>query len=321
MAAKSGNSKKKGAAVSGGGLSGNVFDIKRYAIHDGPGIRTTVFFKGCPLRCRWCHNPESWLFTPQHGLRAARCVGCRKCIEVCPAGAISIVDDRPVTDSKKCKLSDKCIEVCPAGAREIIGREMQIGEVVAEIERDRVFYDESGGGATFSGGEPLSQPNFLAELLKRCRAKDIHTAVDTTCYAEPDIIKRISQNTDLFLCDIKHMDSKVHKQFTGVGNEIILANITWLASSDSEIVIRLPLIPGFNDGEANITATAEFVDSLGALDCIDILPYNPGGIEKASRLTGDYEMLQYDAVSDEKLEAVEAQIESFGFEIEAGTRA
>ncbi|MEJ2705914.1 MAG: glycyl-radical enzyme activating protein [Sedimentisphaerales bacterium] len=226
---------------------GYVFDIKRYAIHDGPGIRTTVFFKGCPLQCRWCHNPESWRKYPEPGFRLTRCLRCGQCIEACGQNAIALTENGPATDITKCKLCGECVRACLQGAREIIGKQMTVGQVMREIAADVIFYDESGGGVTFSGGEPLMQPQFLLALLSRCRARDIHTAVDTTCYAELEIVREIAPFTDLFLCDIKHMDAAVHKRFTGVDNDRILYNIKELSEAGKKVIIRIPLVPGFND--------------------------------------------------------------------------
>jgi pyruvate formate lyase activating enzyme len=195
---------------------------------------------------------------------------------------------------------------------------MTVAEVMTQVKKDTIFYDQSGGGATFSGGEPLMQPEFLLALLTTCRAEGIRTAVDTTCYAEPQVIQRVAEIADLFLCDIKHMDNELHRQFTGVGNERILANIRMLAGIAKEIYIRIPVIPGFNSGRDNIEETAQFVQSLKAVRRVDILPYNPGGLEKAVRLTGGVDLMQAQTPSDDTMSEVAETLKSYGFEVKIG---
>jgi pyruvate formate lyase activating enzyme len=297
---------------------GFIFDIMKYAIHDGPGIRTTVFFKGCPLQCRWCHNPESWKRYPEHGLRLTRCIGCGRCVEVCKAEAISLVDGQPVTDPDKCNLCGECVDACVAGAREIIGRQMTVSEVMAEIEKDVIFYDQSGGGVTFSGGEPLMQPEFLLALLDQCRAQQIHTAVDTSCYAEPQVVEMVSEKTDLFLCDIKHIDSDTHERFTGVGNSLILDNIRRLSKLGNQIVIRIPLVAGFNDDQTNIETTGKFIASLSGVGRIDVLPYNRGGIEKSARLNSNIELMQAEAPDEQQIGSIAHILGNCGLQVKIG---
>ena len=258
-------------------MTGIIFDIKKYAIHDGPGIRTTVFLKGCPLRCQWCHNPESWRQEPEPGFRNSG-----------------------------------------PGEREIIGYEITTDQVIREIEKDVIFYDESAGGATFSGGEPLMQADFLDELLSQCKAREIHTAVDTTCHAEPAVIERIAKNTDLFLCDIKHINSEVHKRFTGVPSELILSNLRLLADMGNAIVIRVPVVGGFNDDEQNIQGTGEFIKSLGVVTKVDILPYNVGGVEKNARLANQCELARFIRPDDNRMRDIAEKISSFGLEVSIG---
>jgi pyruvate formate lyase activating enzyme len=205
-----------------------------------------------------------------------------------------------------------------AGAREIIGQEMTVDEVLTEVKKDVVFYDESRGGVTFSGGEPLMQPEFLLALLNQCQAQGIHTALDTSCYAEPEIVESISKKTDLFLCDLKHMDSNIHERFTGVGNNLILDNIKRLSEAGKEITIRIPVIPGFNDDQANIEATGKFAASLPSVDGIDILPYNRGGKEKSARLTADIELMQTETPNEEKINSIAETLKDYGLEVKIG---
>ena len=297
---------------------GLVFDIKKYAIHDGPGIRTTVFFKGCPLQCLWCHNPESWKGRAELGFRTGRCTVCGQCVEACPQEAISLVENRPVTDVKKCVLCGRCVDVCLAGARQIIGREMAVSEVMAEVERDVIFYDQSGGGVTFSGGEPLMQPDFLLALLNQCRARNIHTAVDTSCYAEPEIADSVAERADLFLCDLKHMDNEMHERFTGVGNNLILDNIRRIAQAGKKIVIRIPVIPGFNDDPENIEATGKFAASLPGVGRIDVLPFNLGGAEKSARLMGEIKPMRIETPDEEQMGSIAQSLSKYVFEVNIG---
>jgi pyruvate formate lyase activating enzyme len=296
-----------------------LFDIKKYAIHDGPGIRTTVFFKGCPLHCKWCHNPESIRSCAELGFRQSRCIGCGQCLEVCPNNAISLLDGVIVTDSALCTQCYKCVDACIPGAREVIGSEQSIEEIVAEIEKDVMFYDSSGGGVTISGGEPLMQPDLLCSLLPECRRRGIHTVVDTTCYAKLDVIKRVSPLADLFFCDVKHMNDEIHRQITGVSNELILSNVRWLAESGADVVIRMPFVPGYNDSESNIESLGEFVVSLPGVRQIDILLYNRGGRDKVGRLVNPIEIVRAEYAEEDKVQSAVEKLASYGLDVNEGS--
>ena len=261
---------------------GLVLNIMRYATHDGPGIRTTVFLKGCPLRCLWCHNPESQRTGPEIMFSDTRCVRCGECIPNCEHDALSWREG-PVRDQDRCTLCGRCIEACPADARRLAGREMTVPELVRELEKDRIFYEESDGGITFSGGEPFSQPEFLEEALGALGARGIHRAVDTSGLVAADTLLRLSPKIDLFLYDLKALNDERHTQLTGVSNRIILSNLRALAGTGADIVIRVPLVAGMNDGPDEIEATGDFLAGL-ALRRVDLLPYHEIGRDKYRRL-------------------------------------
>ncbi len=299
---------------------GVIFDIKRYAIHDGPGIRTAVFFKGCPLRCWWCHNPEGLALQPELVFRESRCLsGCIACIETCPQGALSRAGGLIEINTEECDLCGECARVCPAEALEVIGREMSVGEVLREVEKERIFYDQSEGGVTFTGGEPLMQPEFLGALLDECQARGIHTAVDTCGYAPFEVIDSISDKADLFLYDLKIMDEERHRKYTGASNRAILDNLTKLAEKGSPMVaVRLPLIPGVNDDEDNIIKVAEFIRSLRGIRDISLLPYHRAGSEKYRRLHRAYRLGKTRPPSDHRVEEVTRILEERGLRVKVG---
>jgi pyruvate formate lyase activating enzyme len=294
--------------------TGTVFNIQRYSIHDGPGIRTTVFLKGCPLNCWWCQNPESQLSSQEMIFWGDRCIGCGACSTICSSGAIQIKNGIPVTEKEKCLLCGKCIEKCPALAREMIGEKLTTEEVIKEIEKDLVFYKESAGGVTFSGGEPLKQSEFLESLLNCCQKKKIHTAVDTSGYVSWEILNKISPKVDLFLYDLKIMDSKRHKKYTGVSNEIILENLKKLSSVHHNIFVRFPVIPGINDDDQNIKETGEFLSSLKIAQ-VNLLPYHYIGIDKYRRLGRTYKLATTQPPSEEKLFEVTAILSKFNLKV------
>ena len=241
---------------------GIVFDVKRFSIHDGPGIRTTFFLKGCPLSCVWCQNPESISQKAHIVFHASRCIDCGACIEACPVGQL---------DTSECLRCGACVDVCCTVAREVLGKMVSPGQIMDSILRDRVFFEESGGGVTFSGGEPMRQIGFLKDILHLCKESNIGTAVDTCGYVPWENFDRISENTDLFLYDLKHLDSDIHKRFTGVGNKLILANLIKLAESRATIVLRIPLVGGFNDNRDFFLRATEFVNELPRYQAVDIL--------------------------------------------------
>jgi glycyl-radical enzyme activating protein len=292
-----------------------IFDIQRYSINDGPGIRTTVFFKGCPLRCLWCDNPESQLQVPQLFFFESLCVQCHRCVSACPNEAISIgTDNSVITDRKRCNACGTCTVICPNNARVITGKLMTVEEVLGIIKQDSLFYRNSDGGATASGGEAATQPEFLIELFKRCQEIGIHTALDTTGYVRWDKLKQILSCTDLVLLDIKHIDPAVHRELTGLDNTIILENARKIAKSGKPVWIRYPLVPGCNDSEQNISATGEFVLSLG-LKQIDILPYHRLGKGKYERLDMEYPLPNAQSYSEHQIEQIKARLEKLGLEV------
>ncbi len=299
-------------------LNGIIFDIKKYAIHDGPGIRTTVFFKGCPLQCTWCHNPESWSPQPEPMFRPTRCIRCGRCVEVCPEEAVTLRKDHARTNPARCTRCGTCLPACPPQARGIAGRRMTVDEVMAEIVKDTVFYDESNGGVTFSGGEPLMQPDFLATLLQQCQMRSIHTALDTCCHAPAAVVEKVAPMTNLFLCDIKHLDPEKHKQFTGVDNSQILENIAFLAQTDTPLIIRIPVVPGFNDTADEIGAIVEFIKSLKTIQQIDLLPYNNGGVSKADRLGHPGTIIRREPPDETTMRTFAAAIRQQGFMVHLG---
>ncbi len=297
---------------------GIVFDIKKFSIHDGPGIRTTVFFKGCPLSCWWCHNPESQTLEPERVYWENRCIRCGACQEVCEQEAISFEGDYPLTDGERCTLCGSCVQVCYAQAREIVGREMMVAQVIAEIERDIPFYEESGGGVTFSGGEPLSQLGFLLALLQACQERDIHTAVDTCGFAPWESFDRIREQVGLFLYDLKLMDDLQHRKFTGVSNDLVLKNLQALSRRGHHIVLRIPVIPGINDDEGNLGQMGAFAAGLPHLDRVDILPYHHAAMSKYERLDKSYDLTQARPPSDERMAEVAEALRGFGLPVKIG---
>ena len=273
--------------------TGRAFNIQRCSVHDGPGIRTTVFLKGCPLSCSWCHNPEGIDEAPVLMINADRCLTCGACSEACPVEKGGAVPAGQLWDRSACTHCGSCVEACPADARELAGREYGVDELVDELERDRVFFDTSGGGVTFSGGEPLAQAGFLSECLRECRRRGLHTIVDTCGLAPRDTVLEVAQRADLLLYDLKHMDPIRHRSETGVDNRLIFDNLRALSESDVEIWIRIPLIPGFNDDAANIEATGAFLEGLPRRHRVFVLPYHGIADGKRSRLeeTADLSVL------------------------------
>jgi len=239
-----------------------IFDIRRYSINDGPGIRITIFMKGCPLRCAWCHNPESQSPEVQKLYTASKCIGAQDCIEVCPNDALTLTSEGIVTDGEKCSLCGLCAEACPTKAIEMSGKLYGVGELMQLIERERVHIEHSGGGVTFSGGEPLMHPEFLIEMLKACGEKGLHRAVDTCGFVSSKTLLEVAKHTDLFLYDLKLMDPVQHKKWTGVDNRLILKNLTILAQNGANINIRIPFIGNINTGIEEITGMAEFITKL-----------------------------------------------------------
>ncbi|OFW53908.1 MAG: glycyl-radical enzyme activating protein [Actinobacteria bacterium RBG_13_35_12] len=294
--------------------TGIIFNIQRYSIHDGPGIRTTVFLKGCPLSCWWCQNPESQLSGQEMIFWGDRCISCGACSAICPSSAIQIKNGIPITEKEKCILCGKCIEKCPALAREMIGKKMTVESVIKEIEKDLVFYEESDGGVTFSGGEPLGQSEFLESLLNACQEKKIHTAVDTSGYISWEILEKVAPKVNLFLYDLKIMDSERHRKYTGVSNEIILENLKKLSSAYHNISVRFPVIPGINDDDQNIRETGEFLSSL-KITQVNLLPYHYIGIDKYKRLGRTYKLVITQPPSEEKLSEISGILSKFNLKV------
>jgi pyruvate formate lyase activating enzyme len=311
-------------------LTGRFYDIQGFSVQDGPGIRTTAFLKGCPLHCPWCHSPESQSFKPQLSWISMRCLGidaCNsRCIMACPERAIELGPKsvKPGTDEELqlihvkrdlCTDCGLCTEKCYPEALYICGKDYTVDEIVTRLLQDRRFYEKSGGGVTISGGEALCQIDFVMEVLKRLKAEGIHTALDTTGYADWSVVERTVPYVDLYLYDIKHMDSAKHKAATGVPNEKILDNARRLAAAGKKLQIRIPVIPLFNHDEPNIRATAEFCVSLGdAVTVVQLLPYHNLGVTKYLRIS-DKPVAEATPPSDEYIQHLKAVMESYGLPV------
>ncbi|MBR4073303.1 MAG: glycyl-radical enzyme activating protein [Clostridia bacterium] len=264
-------------------MKGLIFNIQKFCINDGPGIRTTVFLKGCPLRCEWCHNPESHRMACELSYAASDCIGCGECFAVCKQKA-HIFDGAHTLDRNKCILCGECAEKCYVKALEFIGKEKTVDEVMAEVIKDKTFYDNSGGGLTVSGGEPLMQFQFVYELLKTAKEKGIHTCIETSGFTEREKILKIAEFTDIFLYDWKITDAQLHKKYTGVSNTQILDNVKALDSLGAKIILRCPIIPAVNDTEEHLNGIAALANSLENILGIEIEPYHSLGNNKYQRL-------------------------------------
>ncbi|MDX1358054.1 MAG: glycyl-radical enzyme activating protein [Clostridia bacterium] len=261
-------------------MKGLVFDIQHFSIHDGPGIRTTVFMKGCTLDCQWCHNPESIKISKEIQTYFFKCIGCGRCFELCPNGAHSIYDGKRVYNRAVCQKCGTCTDNCYSGALVMSGEEKTIEQVVEDIARDINFYRDSGGGVTFSGGEPLLQSDFVAEALKSCKERGIHTAIDTAGNIPYEAFEKVMPFTDMFLYDLKTMDAYDHKHYTGAGNKLILENLEKLSKTGKPIRIRIPVIPEVNDSIENMEDTINFLLSLDNIEAIEPLAYHSLGAGK-----------------------------------------
>ena len=300
--------------MSGKGI---IFNIQRYSIHDGPGIRTVVFLKGCPLKCKWCANPEGIMSYPQLSWSYKKCINCGACVETCLVGAAYLNSNKEKLvswDSKKCIGCGNCVETCPVNARLLYGREITVKQLLKEILKDMTFYVTSGGGVTISGGEPLMQIDFLKSILTECKDNGISTAIETSGYAEWKKIKEISLLTDLIFFDVKLYNSNQHIKYTGKPNGIILSNLNKLSSFYHNIIIRIPLIPRVNDNQENIESIARFVCNLRTIKTIELLPFHRLGVYKYEQLGIDYELKAIEPLPSLNYLHLKKTVESLGLE-------
>ena len=287
-------------------LAGSIFNLQRFSLQDGPGLRTTIFLKGCPLACAWCHNPESQSPLPELLTLESRCIHCGACKAAC--------------GNPECRLCGACVEACPTGARRMIGYRMGIDALLKEVLRDRLFFDQSGGGVTFSGGEPLLQADFVCEMAEVLKARGVHTALDTCGFAKAEDLLRTAARVDLVLFDLKHLDEARHREFTGVSNAPILANLEALSRVHSAIWIRMPVIPGLNDGDDNLEATASLAARTPGVRCVDLLPYHASGASKFTRLGKTYALDGVQPPSTERMEEIARRFRAHGIEVTLGGR-
>ena len=302
-----------------GNVYGMIFDVRRFSVNDGPGIRTTVFFKGCPLKCVWCHNPEGLDAVPEIFWDERRCLtGTHRCTVVCPKNALTGSSGKWKFDGKQCDSCGECARRCPTGAFQIIGSRMTLDELMVLILKDRVFYENSEGGVTFSGGEPFVQPEFLAEILSLCKRESVRTAVDTSGYASWDVIEPLCKDIDLFLYDLKLMDDAEHRKFTGVSNKVVLENLAKIVKTGKAVQIRIPLIPGITDTDANIFSIAEFCAAMPALRQVSLLNFHKGGEQKYRRKWLTYAMIGTAPLDDERIGRIREVFEKRGFNVSVG---
>lgn len=287
-------------------VQATIFAVKRYALHDGPNIRTTVFLKGCPLSCFWCHNPEGINPGLQLVSNLKRCIGCGECVAACPAGALQLTAEGIQRDKGLCQECFACVPLCPALVHEATGRRVGIAELLSEISKDLAFFDQSGGGVTFSGGEPLAQPTALLALLRGCAELGIHRVVDTSGFAATATVLEVAGHTDLFLYDLKHMNDNIHRRYTGVSNQLILHNLLELSTAGAAIRVRIPLIAGLNDDLENIQATADFIADCPGIQGVDLLPYHSSAKAKYRKLCRDFPAQETTAPGRERLDAAMA---------------
>ena len=294
---------------------GTIFDLKRFAVHDGPGIRTTVFFKGCPLSCAWCHNPEGIQHQPELVRFETRCIGCEACLAACWNGAHEKIDGEMVYHREYCELCGDCREACYADALFMYGRKVSVAEVMAELRQDEDFYRASGGGVTLSGGEPLAQPKFAIDLLRQCKAEGFSTALDTSGYAPWSALEAALAYTDLFLYDLKPLDPEYHKQSTGVSNALILENLRRLDQCQAPLEIRIPLIPTVTDGP-NLDAACAFLKTLKHPTRVRLLPYHRLAGSKYLRLGLENRMPAVESPAPSQLQAAARQLQNCGCEVD-----
>ena len=259
-------------------ITGTIFKVKRFSIHDGPGIRTSVFLKGCPLNCIWCHSPEGISSDIAIWHDHSLCIGCGQCVKSCPNSALKLVQNEETkinVDRTLCTLSGDCVNICPTGAIQFTGYKISVKEIISEIEKDILYYKKSGGGITLTGGEPLYQPEFTLEIMKACKENNIHTAIESCLFCDKKTIDRISDFVDLFIVDMKIFDTSKHIKYTGKSNEIIKENLIHVANAGKDILVRIPMNKGITDTEDNLIAIEEFVHGIDSRIPIEHIDYNP----------------------------------------------